>query len=228
MEYYGDDIENILASTCDIFNIKYNDYREMETERIRLCAAAGMSAYLTAGLMNPLDCLRIRWQILPVSHSMASGGIVGFASHIVRTEGFVRGLWRPGVFANATGMGITASLRLGFYEDVRDALAGDQKDEKHSIHMILSGIICGAVSYPIATPYHLLKTKIQAQSSSGKIQCMLQSGLNMVKEHGIFSLWRGSVPLSVRGACFSAGQLYGKKSKKFKQLEIIYQCTTHF
>ena len=49
-------------------------------------------------LFNPLDCLRIRWQV-----SRANGSLFGFARQVVREEGFRKGLWAPGYCTHFNG-----------------------------------------------------------------------------------------------------------------------------
>lgn len=172
--------------------------------------AAGMSSYITSGLYNPLDCLRVRWQMVPSSHYMSSEGIISFASHIIRNEGLIQGLWRPGILASATGMGLTSSLRFGCYERVRDTIVGfNGSNNKTGVHMMLAGMICGGGAYFVTTPFHLLKTKLQVESSSSGPRSMTQMGLSRIRKHGILSLWKGSIPISIRGSCFTAGQMYG-------------------
>lgn len=198
----------------------------------RLFLSAGLTACMTSSFYNPLDCLRIRWQTLPSSHKLSSQGVVYFTNHIIRTEGIVNGLWRPGVVANALGMGSSAALRFGFYENVRDAFQGisyddgsgngsQDEDNKKGIHMFLAGLTCGAMAYFVTSPFHLVKTLVQAEknnkpsfqtSFSAKASSTngSMSVFNMiVKERGILGLWRGSLPLSARGALFTSGQMLG-------------------
>jgi hypothetical protein len=165
-----------------------------------------------------------------------------FAKNIVLNEGFVNGLWRPGIVANGVGMGISGALRFGYYEVMRDALhhhsssnsstshhnhnaSPTQPSDKNGAFMALSGLVCGAGAYFITTPFHLLKTMIQAETSAlsnngtyltgsrtGQKPYVthLYSGMKtVIAERGIVGLWRGWAPLTARGATFTAGQLVG-------------------
>jgi hypothetical protein len=172
--------------------------------------AAGASSYFTSGLYNPLDCLKVRWQMVPSSHSLYSEGIISFASHIIRTEGLFQGLWRPGLVGSSIGMGLTSSIRFGSYERVRDIITDGSNSNKSGVHMLMAGLICGSGAYFITTPFHLLKTKLQAEKSLSGHQTMTGIALTRIRDHGFWSLWKGSIPISLRGACFTAGQMYGK------------------
>jgi hypothetical protein len=67
------------------------------------------------------------------------------------------------------------------------------------------------MGYVVTTPFHLLKTKIQADMGSSKpyVTDFVSGVQRIVGETGFASLYRGAVPLSSRGALFTAGQLMG-------------------
>lgn len=169
--------------------------------------AAGVAATLSSSLYNPLDCLRVRWQVL--SPNRPGETILSFGVNIVRKEGLLDGLWRPGLAANALGMGLSSSIRFGCYEPVRNMLMAD--NEKSYQHMVLAGLVTGSVGYVVTTPFHLLKTTIQAQQGrqDAKIHNLVSGFRHIVTQKGLFSLYKGAIPLSTRGALFTAGQLMG-------------------
>jgi hypothetical protein len=169
--------------------------------------AAGIAAALSSSLYNPLDCLKVRWQVLPATSGEKN--LLMFGLKIVREEGLINGLWRPGLGANALGMGLSSGIRFGGYEPVRNALVGDS--EKSYQHMILAGLITGSIGYIITTPLHLLKTTIQAEmgQKSPYVKDFVSGVQRIVGQGGLASLYRGAIPLSSRGALFTAGQLMG-------------------
>jgi hypothetical protein len=79
--------------------------------------AAGSCASICTGLGNPLDCLRIRWQVRTPQHGEE---FLAFGRAIVRDEGLVSGLWRPGLGANMLAIGVSASIGYGLYPIFRD------------------------------------------------------------------------------------------------------------
>jgi len=83
--------------------------------------------------------------------------------------------------------------------------------------MIVAGMLCGAGAYFATTPFHLMKTRAQA-AMTNSYQFTPGSGLStsfpiemikMIREHGVVSLWQGSIPLATRGGLFTAGQMLG-------------------
>ena len=174
-----------------------------------LCA--GTAASISSFLYNPLDCLRIRWQVAPHAVTDASGGLLRYGSHIVRSEGLVSGLWRPGLAANVSGMFLSAAIRFSSYEHVRDALIFrygdcdnnlDGKSSKHAGHMVAAGLVCGAFAYFVTAPFHLLKTLRQAEKG--------KPGMDVWGKMGeVNNVIKGAAPVSLRGALFTAGQMIG-------------------
>ena len=78
----------------------------------------------------------------------ANTDIATFGRNIVKTEGLVKGLWKPGVEGHAIGVGFCAVGRVGMYPFVRDAILrayGAKPGEKPLAIMTLSGFIAGMI-----------------------------------------------------------------------------------
>jgi hypothetical protein len=220
--------------------------------------SAGTAAAVSCATYNPLDCLRVRWQLYTPSASNSTASrnthnLWTFGKHILKTEGLWYGLWKPGLTSNVMGMAGSAAIRLGYYETVRDSIIrirqsqqghtyyyhhspNDKKNDKTGTSMILAGLLCGSVGYLVTTPFHLLKTTIQANlqqhmnnvsttttSATTKrgvgslppypyrIDTFSSGAIKILQaNHGnILSLWKGVIPLTCRGALFTCGQMVG-------------------
>ena len=178
--------------------------------------AAGFAGGLSVAIMNPLDTLKVRYQV-----STEPGGMRGFAGQIVRQEGLWRGLWLPGVNANFWGIGVSSVGRVGCYPYVRDGLLKAVGLEKNAGVMFVAGLLAGAVGYLVSSPVYQVKTLAQAEAgllengvfatgaSVGQAPryASLVQGLGTLKRDG--HLWRGAGALVVRGALLSAGMQVG-------------------
>ena len=179
--------------------------------------AAGFAGGLSVAIMNPLDTLKVRYQV-----STEPGGMRGFAGQIVRQEGLWRGLWLPGVNANFWGIGVSSVGRVGCYPYVRDGLLqAVGATEKNAGVMFVAGLLAGAVGYLVSSPVYQVKTLAQAEAgllkdgvfatgaSLGKAPryASLVQGLGTLKRD--CHLWRGAGALVVRGALLSAGMQVG-------------------
>jgi dicarboxylate transporter 10 len=163
--------------------------------------AAATASAVASGLFNPLDSLRVRWQVQPHSVNIT---ILQFGQNILEKEGLIHGLWRPGLAANISGMAIASGIRFGNYEYVRNAMGSDKK----TWHMAVAGLLCGGVAYAVTTPLHLIKTRLQGQapSNSSTWRALVQ----VVHSSGrLTSLYQGWLPLAFRGSLFTAGQFVG-------------------
>ena len=179
--------------------------------------AAGFAGGLSVAIMNPLDTLKVRYQV-----ATEPGAMRGFAGQIIRQEGLWRGLWLPGVNANFWGIGVSSVGRVGCYPYVRDGLLkAVGATEKHAGVMFVAGLLAGAVGYLVSSPVYQVKTLAQAEAgllengvfatgaSVGKAPryASLVQGLGTLKRDG--HLWRGAGALVVRGALLSAGMQVG-------------------
>ena len=178
--------------------------------------AAGFAGGLSVAIMNPLDTLKVRYQV-----ATEPGAMRAFAGQILRREGLWRGLWLPGVNANFWGIGVSSVGRVGCYPYVRDGLLKAVGLEKNAGVMFVAGLLAGAVGYLVSSPVYQVKTLAQAEAgllengvfttgaSSGKAPryASLVQGLATLKRDG--HLWRGAGALVVRGALLSAGMQVG-------------------
>ena len=82
--------------------------------------ASGVSGGIGAALTNPLEVLKVRFQVSP-----PGGGVTmrAFARDVVAAEGAWRGLCTPGLSANAWFIGVSSVGRVGLYPYARDAFA---------------------------------------------------------------------------------------------------------
>jgi hypothetical protein len=96
---------------------------------------------------------------------------------------------------------------------VRDgltALVG--KKEKNAGLMFAAGFMCGSLGFWLSTPLFQMKTRLQAEA--GTPNPVYKNGFNgLVKvyteEGGVRGLFRGAMPLVLRGALLAAGSQLG-------------------
>ena len=167
-------------------------------ELARNTYAAGIAGAIQITIMNPLDCLRIRWQVAKTEQTM-----VGFVGSVVKQEGWWTGLHRPGLGLNLFCVTFVQGLRVGLYPTVRDAIAppGNVRPDA----MALAGLINGALAYGVSAPVWLMKVRYQADAQ-------LRRGV--LWPAALTGWWLGSSALITRGALLSAGHLTGYDSTK--------------
>ena len=177
-------------------------------------------------LFNPLDCLRIRWQVVSNISTMSAEPIAnlslrGYVLRVLRNEGLWRGLWVPGVGSNALGAFVSRGIGMGCYPAVRDALCGVKAEDTASQRasrksaglMFLSGLLSGGLGYGISTPAWLVKSRLQAGMESEKGPAF-RHGLEGLRKvfsgpDGLVGAYRGAGALVVRGGLMNAGNTLG-------------------
>lgn len=174
-------------------------------------------------LFNPLDCLRIRWQVV-ASSSLAvhrPTTLQAYVARVLRSEGLWRGLWTPGVGSNALGAFVSRGIGMGCYPAVRDALCGMQAGDspaaraarKSAGPMFLSGLLSGGLGYGVSTPAWLVKSRLQAgtESPTGAPFRNVADGLRTVfgGPRGVRGAYRGAGALVIRGGLMNAGNTLG-------------------
>jgi Mitochondrial carrier protein len=187
--------------------------KEDDLPTFRHFLAAGSASALASGIFNPLDSLRVRWQIAPKEIS----SIFVFSRNIMKQEGLWNGLWKPGIGVNMVGMSLTSGLRFGSYETIRNHLHQMQQQASDSQAttftrtsiMMVAGLLSGSAAYYVTTPFHLLKTRLQASGNARKTNLWFE--FTTLIGRGRFSnLYIGAAPLTIRGSLFTAGQMVGK------------------
>eukprot|EP01134_Creolimax_fragrantissima_P001673 CFRG1673T1 len=189
-------------------------------ELIRNTVAAGISSGIAVGMFNPLDCLRVRFQMESKDPSIRMNQLF---RRVIAKEGLFRGLWIPGLGSNMTCFTFISGLRYGLYPLVRDTtshMCGEQ--QKSAVSMFISGFSVGAFAFAIGMPFYQAKTLLQVESGLVNNKGILTTGArkghpreytNLVQvlrkissSRGFSGLFRGFQPCVARGSLLSAGQ----------------------
>ncbi|CAE7881827.1 ucpB, partial [Symbiodinium necroappetens] len=167
-----------------------------------------MAGWVQPAIFNPVDCLRIRWQV-----SVDETTFAKFTAELLRKEGLWQGLWRPGLPFNMCAVAVSQGLRMGLYPTARDALQTllPSDGQKSSAAMIGAGLMSGSFAYFTGAPLWLVKTRMQAA-----VQFAADGASTAVQIYPVHlsDYWRGCSPLILRGALLTAGQMFGYDGTK--------------
>ena len=169
-------------------------------ELARNCCAAAVAGGVQASVFNPLDCLRIRWQ---VAGSGAAPSMLSFVHSIARSDGLLRGLYLPGIEWNVLAVASSQGVRLGLYPSVRGLLVPEGAVRPDLL--ALSGFLSGSLAYFVTAPVWLLKTRGQAAAQLGHAAPLPTT---------VPGFWLGCTPLVLRGALLTSGHLAGYDGTK--------------
>jgi len=175
---------------------------------MRRLGCAGASAAIAAAVTNPIEIIRVRFQLEPEATRPSS--VFSFTKSIVQQdEGFVRGLMRPGLAAWMTSMGFAFSFRMVLYDPLRESIEAVMGSSTPATAFV-AGLSTGAVTNAAACPFFNVKALQQSQSASVAPSGSFLSELATVtRTSGLAGHYRGVSALFVRGAAISGGQMSG-------------------
>jgi hypothetical protein len=171
----------------------------------------GFSCAVASAVLNPFDVTKIRMQnITGFSHEYRNM-FVG-ARTIYREEGF-RG-WCRGMTPSMFREMSYSSIRMGFYDPIRDALArilNDSDDPKFASPLVkyFAGTVSGGTGAALANPFDLIKTRFQALKPGevAPYKTMIEAISYIIKHEGISGLYKGWALTCGRAAILTSAQI---------------------
>lgn len=147
--------------------------------------------------VTPTERLKIMRQREINSLNPRFNSLVGSVGIVVKEQGF--GSLFVGFPATALRQGMAMGIRFALYDQLKVIIAG--ADNKPTPYQLLgAGCLTGTVSSLVNQPIDTAKSRLQAQDRgvmlrySGTVNCIS----TMVREEGVASLYRGSLPRVAR------------------------------
>lgn len=179
-------------------------------ETVRPFIFGGFSGMVATCVVQPIDTVKVRIQILGESLSKASHGPVAVARKLIAEEGFLslyRGL-DSGLMRQAT----YTTVRLGIYRSLFN------KREEHYggpipfSEKIAITMFAGFVGSVVGNPSDLALVRFQSDQTlpveqRRNYKHVFDAFRRIVQEEGVMGLWKGSLPTIARAMMLNAGQL---------------------
>lgn len=167
----------------------------------------GSMASCTAEVVTlPIDITKVRLQVqrsVP-GEAKAYKGMLDAALKIGRKEG-LRGFYKGSVPA-LLRQGSYSGMRMGFYEPIRNYIAGDQEHPSF-FRKFLAGGTAGGSALSIASPAELVKIRMQADAKGTRYKGTMDAFRSIVRERGVLGLWQGVGPNIQRAILVNAAEL---------------------
>lgn len=162
---------------------------------IESIALGGASCVFTVNFTHPIELVKTRMQV----SGNGLGATVGSTYAKEGAAAFWKGIvWAWGREASY------ASIKLGAYAPVRDAIGAGKKDSP-IILKFTAGAITGAVGSLIGNPFDVLKT--MAQTNSGAQQSLGKTMNDFYSKNGIGGFYRGLEANILRACVLNATKM---------------------
>lgn len=157
--------------------------------------AGGIAGGSSIICVNPTDVVKTQMQTATGKPHM-----FGITKQVWKGEG-LRGFWR-GVNPNVARCFIGNACEIGFYDTTKQKLLSTNVLEDGPATHFAASTVAGVVSAVFSTPVDVVKTRLMNQAGGrtdvqqykGVIDCFV----NMPKQEGIGSLYKGFWPLAMR------------------------------
>ncbi|KIW63296.1 hypothetical protein PV04_10154 [Phialophora macrospora] len=196
----------------------------------------GSSAAMAAVVTHPLDLVKVRLQTRP---SHAPKTTLTTFTYIFRNQG-VSGLY-SGLSAALLRQMTYSTVRFGVYEDLKSRFAlqptpSNPKPKQSMTTLIATSSFAGLLGGIAGNPGDVLNVRMQSDASKAiehqkNYKHALDGLVRMVREEGVWSLFRGVGANSSRAVLMNASQLASYdifKSLCLSSLNMSDTLTTHF
>ncbi|KAG5865825.1 hypothetical protein JTB14_025060 [Gonioctena quinquepunctata] len=180
---------------------------DKKNTQLDFALAGAISGFITRAFCQPLDVLKIRFQLQvePISSSYSSKyhSVIQATSLIFREEGF-KALWKghiPAQFLSVT----YGTVQFWMFEVLsKKAYELHPKSNNLPILNFSCGSVAGCTATLVSFPFDVIRTRLVAQSEQQKIyKGVIHSVHEIVTKEGFLVLFRGLLPTLVQAKSVS-------------------------
>lgn len=189
-------------------------------EKVRPFVFGGISGMVATCVVQPIDTVKVRIQILGENLSSGEAGPISVTRKLIAEEGFLslyRGL-DSGLFRQAT----YTTTRLGIFRSLMNRREDYHKGNIPLYEKVSISMFAGFVGSCVGNPADLALVRFQADHTlppemRRNYKNVFDAFGKIIKDEGFFSLWKGSTPTIARAMALNAGQLAA-----FEELKEIF------
>ncbi|KAM7533153.1 hypothetical protein Aperf_G00000121062 [Anoplocephala perfoliata] len=158
--------------------------------------AGSLSGFSVRAIAQPLDVLKIRFQLQVESISSTNGGYYQGISHaisrIVKEEG-VGALWKGHIPGQVLSIIFTSS-EFFFFHMFTDWYVPHFQFERSALNDTIAGAGAGAISTGICQPIDVIRTRFVSQGSNKTYRGFCHAVQLIAVDEGLFAFWKGLAP----------------------------------
>lgn len=192
-----------------VSHVGYKAEKQDQLSPTNHACAGAISGAVARAVLQPLDVLKIRFQLQVEPIAKRGGGLyqglLQSTYTIARSEG-LSALWKGHIAAQA--LSVTFGMaQFWSYSVLTKAASEHGAGEGH-----LSHGVCGALAGLFATitsfPFDIVRTRLIAQGYPKRYTGMRNAVIKMVNQEGTKSLWKGLLPTLAMSAPYSGLTFY--------------------
>ncbi|KAK7080544.1 hypothetical protein SK128_005576 [Halocaridina rubra] len=175
-------------------HVGYKAGREVQLTPIEHAIAGAASGVVTRTFVQPLDVLKIRFQ-LQVEPTWRRGGglyhgVLQSTLKIIQNEGLF-GLWKGHVPAQL--LSISYGIGQFWSYEIFTRAVSEYTDGKRKLTAVCGGLagVCGTL---VSLPCDVIRTRLVAQGTPKIYNGVINAFSKIVKQESVFSLWKGLLP----------------------------------
>lgn len=171
----------------------------------------GFAGIVATTCIQPLDCIKVRIQLTGEGQKGGErGSLFKTGGQILRNEGFLA--MYTGYSAAVLRQAVYGTARLGLFRTFSDLLQTDAHSPLPFWQKAVCGLASGALGSVIGNPADLTLVRMQADGQLPADKRRNYRGVGnalvrIVREEGIMTLWRGSLPTVYRAMAMNCGML---------------------
>lgn len=186
------------------------DNRPAWVKLVQPFATGGLAGAMATCVIQPIDMVKVRIQIAGEGGAGAVRSPIAIASAIIRNEGFAS-LYK-GLDAAIVRQLTYTTTRLGVFRWTSTQLKKEGEKSLPFYKKAFAGLFAGAVGAFVGTPADLALVRMQADTTLPVDQRRNYKGVgdairSIVRNEGLFGLWKGSMPTVTRAMALNMGML---------------------
>ncbi|XP_067134657.1 solute carrier family 25 member 35-like [Centruroides vittatus] len=194
----------------------------------------GVAACCAGVVTNPFDVVKTRMQLQgelrqPGKYKIHYKNILHAFYAVSKADGVLA--LQKGLVPALWYQFVMNGIRLGIYDNFEKKGLIGKSGEVSAVKSVVTGAAAGSIGAFFGSPFYMLKTQLQAQSSGSIAVGYQHNHQSMIKalsliwlKQGPSALWRGVTASVIRVACGSAVQLATfSKCKEFVQKSEVFK-----
>jgi len=167
----------------------------------------GLSGMTATCIIQPIDFVKVQLQLLGKNNTL---GPFAVASKTIKEHGFLR--LYTGLSAALVRQATYTTARLGLFRTISNQMSDNGKRTMSLGEKAVAGLTAGGLAAVVGTPADLALLRMQADSAMKvedrrNYKNVVDALVRIVKEEGVFSMWKGCTPTVVRAMSLNMGML---------------------